>query len=139
MISDDMKSILIVDKSEDKLFLIGKLNSYTKKQWLGFLGYEMDVDIQYYNNGDKLDLSGDYCDDLMCFIKIQNHSISIVHNSVVLPLACKKSDIVISKRPVNDFKECKNTKVIDRFDVWRRGAVLITTNSGDIVVNYVEK
>ena len=139
MISDDMKSVLIVDKSEDKLFLIGKLNSYTKNQWLGFLGYKTDVTLQYYNNGDKLDLSENYCDDLMCFIKIENRSISIVHNSVVLPLACKITDIVVSKRPVNDFKECKNTKVIDRFDVWRRGAAHITTNGGDLVVKYVEK
>jgi competence protein ComEC len=138
LISEDMKSIMIVDKSVDNVFLIGRINSYTKKQWLGSLGIKNDVNILKYNIGDKFVFTGGYCDDLMCNIDFGRDKAAIIYDPIMISKACEYADIVISRTPVHDTKQCPNTRVIDRFDVWKRGAVLITLSLNEFIIKYSE-
>ncbi len=136
IVSDDMKSIMIVDKSVNSVFLIGRINSYTKKQWIGSLGIDMDVDIKKYNVGDNINFSNGYCDDLMCNIDFNKQHLIIIHAPIALSKACEYADLVISRTPVHDTKQCPNVKIIDRFDVWRHGAVIITQPLDEFKIKY---
>ena len=136
LIAEDMSAILYVDKSEDKLYLKGKMNGYTKQNWLGALGYSPDVDIIKLNAVDNIDLSNGYCDDFMCRFNIGEIYITLLGNVMMLPKACQNTQILIAPFPVKD-RQCPNVDVIDRFDVWRHGAMMITFTNSDYTIDMV--
>jgi len=138
MISEDMKAIMIVDRSVDNFFLIGKMNSYLKSNLLGSLGIDPTVDIPVYKGGDQIDKSMGYCDDLICDLNLDGINIAIILNPIAISKACENTDIVISNIPINEYKACQNVTVIDRFDVWRHGATTLTFDNGSYVIETVK-
>jgi competence protein ComEC len=136
LISDKMDTILIVDKNVDNLYQIGRMNRYTKSNWLGFLGVSPDVDIPTWNNGDKSISARYICDDMACFISAGNQKIGIVLNPIIFPTVCQNSDFVIAKIPIEG-DLCRGKTIIDRFDIWRNGPTLITVNRGHYTVKTV--
>lgn len=127
MISEKMDAILVVDKDRDKLFLIGKMNNYLKDNWLGSLGVQPSMDIPRFESGDNIDASIGFCDDMMCSVEFDTTSIAIILNPLSTNLACQNHDIIITRVPMGTpFCDGDNVKVIDRFDVWRHGATILT-------------
>jgi len=136
-ISDKMEAILIVDKSMNNLYLMGKMNGYLKRNWLGSLGYKENVDVLDYNDGDKVDKSIGYCDDFICNMQLNGVDVTILNNPIFLKSACENTDIIIAKIPITK-GYCDDVYVIDRFDVWRNGATTITFKDGRYVVETVK-
>ncbi len=136
-IDEKMKAIMIVDKSMDKPFLIGRMNGYLKRNWLGGEGYDPDGDIVNYRNGDNIDLSNGYCDDFMCSYNFDGVKTGIIHNPLSVYHACKDNDLIIAKIPVS-YDDCENAYVIDRFSVWRKGAMTITFKDGQYEIKSVK-
>jgi competence protein ComEC len=125
MISEKMNAIMIVDKSEDKYYLIGKLDRYTRKNWLNALGKDHLVDTHNLQSGDKLSERMGYCDDFQCRLSIGGYSTHIVRNALSVHEACAIADILIADFPIDDEECVKPVEIIDRFDVWRNGATTI--------------
>ena len=124
LISDKMETILIVDKNVDNLYKIGRMNRYTKSNWLGFLGVSPAVDIPSWEGGDK-SKSGHYkCDDMACFLTKNDQKIGIALNPISMGSVCQNSDFVIAKIPIED-DLCREKMIIDRFDIWRNGPTLL--------------
>jgi competence protein ComEC len=127
MISEKMDAILIVDKSRDKLFLIGKMNKYLKENWLGSLGLHPAVDMLQFKKGNNIDSSLGFCDDMMCSLHFDKVRVAVIINPISINQACQIHDIVISRVPmVNHFCIGDDIAIIDRFDVWRHGATTVT-------------
>jgi competence protein ComEC len=137
-ISEKMDAVMIVDKSMDKPYVIGKMSKYLKSNWLGSEGFDPDVDVFQYQYGDKIDQSIGYCDDLSCNLNIEGRNIVIIHNPNAMQLACHNADIMISSVPKMT-RFCPDTYMIDRFDVWRNGAMTITFKGGRYNVQSVGK
>ena len=116
-----MRSILFVDKSEDKYYIHGKVNKYTKSQWLLSLGIDPDMYISKIQSVDNSEETGVYCDSFMCRVNYNDIVITMLINPLFTNLACQNSDIIISNVPISD-KNCPKVRVIDRFDIWRGGA-----------------
>jgi len=133
IISDDMKAILYVDKNEDNLYLFGKMNGYQKSNWLGSYGYNPTVDIPSQYHGDNLPASVGTCDDYMCRLNTNSTRVTLLFNPMKKGEACYKSDIVIASFPLkHDY--CPTANVIDRFDVWRKGAMTILFHQSDYTI-----
>jgi competence protein ComEC len=137
VIAEDASAVMIVDKFEDNLYLIGKLNSYTKSNWLNFYGIDDAVDINSYWGGDKLGKSYGYCDNYRCRMKMHDYHVSIITNPISLKVSCIDSDMVISFIPVQK-KECGAKHIIDRFDIWRRGAMRIEFDKSGFQIHAVK-
>ncbi len=61
------------------------------------------------------------CDGWSCFLRARGRSVALVRDAQALREDCQAADIVISVVPVP--QKCRTpTLVIDRFDLWRRGA-----------------
>jgi len=127
LISEKMDAILIVDKSVDKLFLIGKMNGYLRNNWLGSLGYDPSVDILNYNDGDKIYFSTGYCDDFICRLNMNGTNTIILLNPIATQNACSYDGLTINITPKMT-RFCPDNTVIDRFYVWRHGATSIIFN-----------
>lgn len=137
MISTDMKAIIYVDKSVDNIYLIGKMDSYTKSNWLGFHGYNMDVNIPRYESGDNINNNTGYCDDYMCRLNIDSVNVTVLINALKKDEVCDNSDIIIADFPL-DKSYCPSAKIIDRFDVWKYGATSITFNDDKYSIKTVK-
>jgi competence protein ComEC len=61
------------------------------------------------------------CDGLSCFYRAKGWTVALVRDAQALREDCLAADIVIATVPAPD-KCCTPMIVIDRFDLWRRGA-----------------
>ena len=138
LISEDMKAILYVDKSVDELFLIGKMGSYLKSNWTGYYGFEPDVDIHVYNNGDNVKSKAGYCDDMQCMLNHEDFKIAILKNGMAYYSACQNADLIVADIPL-DKKNCQSdVKIIDRFDIWRNGPTKISLADKKFIIETVK-
>ena len=138
MISEDMKAILIVDKKVDNHYLIGTMNGYLRSNWLSFHGVDDDVYIPSYKNGNKIDSSMGQCDDFECRLTINGNRVTILFHPSKQDKACQNSDILIASWPVHD-TFCDTKTIIDRFDVWRHGAMTIDFDkNGEYLITKVK-
>ena len=136
MIDEKMKAILVVDGATDELFLIGKMNGYLKRNWLGGEGRNPDIKLPNYS---KTNIHPDLgiCDDYRCRLNIEGVAVSIIHNPLAIGRGCVESDLIISKIPIN-YDDCENAYVIDRFSVWRGGAMTIEFSNGGYDIETVK-
>ena len=65
--------------------------------------------------------SGLQCDVMGCRGLVKNKKVAIAQHPYALKEDCRWADIIISPEPVFE-ESCREKFVIDRFDVWRRGA-----------------
>lgn len=145
IVSEDLRGVLIADQSVDKsgdnslagYYLIGKINSYTRSNWLPSFGIGPDVDIPSLNDGDKIDKSIGYCDSFTCNLAIETVQIRIVLNPLGLFGACRAADIIITHIPIDEESQCAGPYVIDRFDVYHKGAMTITFENSRYIVETV--
>lgn len=137
MIADDMQAVLYVDNSGDKLYLFGKMNNYIRLNWLGYHGYDADVDIIKFNYGDNMKISEKQCDDNRCRFDMYGTIMSVIHNPLFVAHACVDSDIVIIDIPLEK-ERCEAELVIGRFDVWRHGAMTIAFDKRGFVLETVK-
>jgi|GEM_PF-4995486 len=136
MVDEKMKAILVVDGATDELFLIGKMNGYLKRNWLGGEGRNPDIKLPNYS---KTNIHPDLgiCDDYRCRLNIEGVAVSIIHNPLAIGRGCVESDLIISKIPIN-YDDCENAYVIDRFSVWRGGAMTIEFSNGGYDIETVK-
>lgn len=73
---------------------------------------------------------GILCDESGCRGKIKNYKISFAYEPYIHKGECAWADILISSRPVR-YKNCESDYVIDRFDMWRKGAHAIYLEPGE--------
>ncbi len=71
------------------------------------------------------------CDGLACIYRMKGEVVSLVNDSRALPEDCRRASIVISAVPVRG--ACPSaTLVIDRFDLWRKGAHAVWLGVGGV-------
>lgn len=73
------------------------------------------------------------CDRLGCALVKHGHKVGFVRDARALEDDCRVADLVLSAVPVTF--NCPSAKlVIDRFDLWRRGAIAVRWRNGEINV-----
>lgn len=117
VIAEDMSGIMIHGGDDQNITILGKVNAYTKRNWLGALGYDELQPIQSYEP--------DYCDDFYCQVNFAGKQTVIVKNPIVIQSVCSDADILIADIPVDDDVCDHPERIIDRFYVWRHGATTI--------------
>ena len=76
------------------------------------------------------------CDGLACIYRLKDQVVALVTDARALPEDCRRADIVISAVPVRG--ACPATRlVVDRFDLWRKGAHAIWLEAGGVRVETV--
>ena len=82
--------------------------------------------------GDKTE-SGVDCTGELCLYSARGRRVAIVTGASALPVRCNGVDAIVSQVPAG-FRCRSMMPVIDRIDVWRRGAVALWLDEGGIIV-----
>ena len=124
-ISDDARGVLIANTVTDETYKSGKLSKYVRTQWLSSMGVSPHTPLETPRQ----------CDDFICLVKIDEIHVAIIKNPMALQSACSNNDIIIADFPINEWQDCNQARaVIDRFDVWRNGAISIDIDSNQFKV-----
>ena len=74
------------------------------------------------------------CNGARCFYAARGRRVAIVTDDTGLPVACGTVDAIVSQVPAG-FR-CRSTiPVVDRIDVWRRGAVALWVDASGVTVS----
>jgi len=77
------------------------------------------------------------CDSLGCIYQANGQTVALVLHPSALGEDCARATVVISTIPVRGRRCRRAAVVIDRFDLWRRGAHALWLDSGGIRVRSV--
>jgi competence protein ComEC len=114
---DEHGSIMAVRTGEDSL-LINHGGRIVKETWGARAG---PLAISFWPKHGRSSDGRLSCDDDWCLYRPTNHEVALIKTEQALASACTGFDVVISAVPVRD--PCPGAKLlIDRFDLWRRGA-----------------
>lgn len=94
-------------------------DKFTAEIWLRHMGYAEEEGLYWPREGEGP--GGMMCDPYGCRITRDDRKIAFSQNPESLHEDCAWADVVISKAPLREV-ECRAAVVIDRFDVWRKGA-----------------
>jgi competence protein ComEC len=74
--------------------------------------------------------SGLACDELGCLYRREGHVVALVFQKAALEEDCDVADLVVSLEPVSG--NCAAPRVVDRFDLWRKGGHAVWLRPGRI-------
>ena len=77
------------------------------------------------------------CDSLGCIYRANGQTVALVLHPAALDEDCARATVVISTIPVRGRRCRRAAVVIDRFDLWRRGAHALWLDAGGIRVRSV--
>lgn len=121
-ISDTGDLISIRDQKNGQLyFSTFRTDRYSGENWLRQNG-QLPADKQHWTEYAPVQ-----CDAIACRLEINHYRISISNSPLSLREECAWADILIANSPVP--RSCKVRHVIDRFDIYYRGAHAIWLNT----------
>ena len=125
MIEDRAANVAIANP-QGQFVLASAANKFASSKWLQDNGETISVT-------EAAERSGWDCTTGDCFSDLAPMSVSYLREKSGQGVYCPPTDIIIADFPLHH--QCREAKlVIDRIDVWRKGAHAITFNNGRFVV-----
>jgi len=116
----DSKGKLLALKNEQGQMAVSSLKAakFTREIWLRRAAQKAPLTWRQMDQDEDQSLD---CDNLGCIYMISGRKVALVHDVGAIEEDCRSAEIVISTVPVR--QPCKTPSiVIDRFDLWRKGA-----------------
>ena len=135
-IARQLDLIAVRDDGQNLWFSTGRKERFVADNWQRLNGRADDKKLIWPKEGSF----GDFplrCDYDACRGEINGRKVSITKTKQGVQEDCIWADLLISKEPVRD-KGCNANHVIDRFDIWRKGAQAIWLSPNKIEVKTVE-
>ncbi len=126
LVEDRAATVAVQDASGNYVFSTGSKNKFASGKWLQGNGETTGlIDAEARPGWD--------CSAGDCFTDLGAMSIAYLHEKSGQGVYCPPTQIIIADYPLHF--ACREAKVvIDRFDVWRKGAHAITFNNGRYIV-----
>lgn len=93
--------------------------TFSAEMWLRRAGQRTAKTFPQVGTTEGVDLS---CDPLSCIYRRDKHTVALVRDARALAEDCAHATLLIATVPVNRSSCPAPLAVIDRFDIWRRGA-----------------
>ena len=135
-IARQLDLIAVRDDGQNLWFSTGRKERFVADNWQRLNGRADDKKLIWPKEGSF----GDFplrCDYDACRGEINGRKVCITKTKQGILEDCLWADLLISKEPVRD-KGCNANHVIDRFDIWRKGAQAIWLSPNKIEVKTVE-
>ena len=125
---------LMAVRSDDGALALStrKAAKFEGKIWLRRAGQRNSLD--WPGEGDDGRLA---CDSLGCILHIGGRIVALVLDEAALDEDCFAASVVVSRVPVRRWRCRHPDRVIDRFDLWRRGAHALWVSDDGIRVETV--
>ena len=97
-------------------------DKFTRDGWLAQAGYRLDQAVRWRRDG--RDADGLRCDDQGCLLVRAGQTVAIAETAAAVAEDCWQADLVIALVPAR--RLClRRGRMVDFFDLWRRGATSI--------------
>ena len=126
LVEDRAATVAVQDESGNYVFASGTKNKFASGKWLQGNGETTGlIDAEGRVGWD--------CSSGDCFTDLVSMSISYLHEKSGQDAYCPPTQIIIADYPLHN--ACPNAQVvIDRFDVWRKGAHAVSFSNGRYIV-----
>lgn len=132
LISDDARN-LAVRAHGGGLMTSSARSNYTVESWLRRDG--LDVALPWPNPGEVSADGRMRCDRLGCIARLNGVTVALIQDERAFAEDCGRAQVVIAAVPA--FNPCSANIVVDRFDVWWRGAHAIWITEDGVRVRSV--
>lgn len=130
IVSDDASLIAIRTDEGAYVFSSLRKNKFVRTQWSEALALKPEQ-VQGWKEGQEGTLR---CDEYACRAEVKGQKLSVVYTPEIIEQECGWADVLISDRPL---LYCKDAQVIDRFDVYRKGAAAVFISDDGAKIQHV--
>lgn len=131
LVSDDASLIAVGINDDRYAFSSMRKGKFVRTQWSDALALGPE-EIVSWKDGQKNGAL--QCDEYACRAEVKGQKVSVVYTPEISEQECAWADIMISDGPL---PYCKDAQVIDRFDVYRKGAAAVFISEGDAELKHV--
>jgi competence protein ComEC len=131
LVSDDASLIAIGSDDGSYVFSSMRKNKFVREQWSEALALR-PLQVVSWKDGQKNGVL--QCDEYACRAEVKGQKVSVVYTPEIAAQECAWAYVLISDRPL---PFCKGAQVIDRFDVYRKGAAAVFISGGNAELQHV--